>query len=98
MEVILQRDGTRHETSTPYSSYMIGKVEQQHLSHTEMIKALLHTAGMHLRYWSLAAGAATHILNRVPCHALQGKIPYEMWTGNPPDLSHIYEVIWVSSI
>jgi hypothetical protein len=28
MEMILQRDGACHETSTPYSSYMIRKVER----------------------------------------------------------------------
>ena len=41
------------------------------------------------RFWAEALSTATDLCNRLPTNAVQDKTPYEPWTGNKPNVSHI---------
>ena len=48
--------------------------------------------------WDEVVMHAAYLRNCVPTHALNGKTPYEAWTGNKPDISHLRESgcdVWV---
>ena len=38
--------------------------------------------------WGEVVHTAIHTLNRCPTKAVEGKTPYEAWTGKKPNLSH----------
>jgi len=38
--------------------------------------------------WGAAVNTAIYILNRCPTKAVEGKTPYEAWTGRKPNISH----------
>lgn len=54
-----------------------------------MIRSLLKESGMPSCMWGEAARHAIYILNRLPTRALNGKTPYEAWSGKKPDLGHM---------
>lgn len=39
--------------------------------------------------WGEAARHTVYVLNRLPTRALNGKTPYEAWSGKRPNLEHI---------
>ena len=39
--------------------------------------------------WGKAVSTAIYILNRCPTKAVQGKTPFEAWSGRKPNISHI---------
>lgn len=43
------------------------------------------------RFWTEVVATANYIRNRCPTRTLQGKTPHEVWTGQPPNVSHIQE-------
>jgi len=48
--------------------------------------------------WDEVVMHAAYLQNHVPTHALNGKSPYEAWTGNKPDVLHFREFgcdVWV---
>ena len=39
--------------------------------------------------WGEAVSTAMYTLNRCPTKVVEGKTPYEVWTGKKPDISHL---------
>ena len=53
-----------------------------------MMRCMLHSAGLGPEYWSYALIHAVYIKNRLP-HTHIGKTPYEALTGTQPDLTNL---------
>ena len=52
---------------------------------------MLHSTGLSLGFWELAADAAVHTYNRSPTHVLGWQMPHELWTdGHIPDVSYFH--------
>lgn len=54
----------------------------------ERSRTMLTYSGLPLLYWKFAMSTATHISNRVPCSANDHRTPYQLWTGQLPDISY----------
>lgn len=54
-----------------------------------MVRCMLHSAGMDLRYWGEAFLYSVHIQNLSPTRGLEGKVPSHAWTNKKPDVSHL---------
>ena len=78
----------RHFTA-PYSPQQNGVVERRNRTVVAMARSLLKEKKIPGVMWGESARHAVYILNRLPTRALSGKTPYETWTGNKPDLSHL---------
>lgn len=48
-------------------------------------------SGLPGSFWAEAISTANYIRNRTPCSSLDGRTPYEVWTGRKPDVSHFRE-------
>ena len=55
----------------------------------ESIRSMLADSELPKRFWAEALSTATYLCNRSPINAVQDKTPYEAWTGNKPDVSHL---------
>ena len=75
-----------HDHSAPYCPEQMGRVERQNRTVIEMARSMLVGANL-LSLWGEAVKAAAQIRNRVPLARLDGKTPYETWTGQKPDVS-----------
>ncbi|CAB0001583.1 unnamed protein product [Nesidiocoris tenuis] len=85
----LKKEGIRHQTSVRYSSSQNGVVERAQRSIVEKARCMLADASLPKSYWAEAVNTAVYLNNRSPTKAVHDKTPFEAWTGNKPDLSHI---------
>jgi hypothetical protein len=51
--------------------------------------AMLQQAQLGVELWAEAVNTATYLYNRTPHTSLDGKTPYEAYTGNAPTLKHL---------
>jgi hypothetical protein len=84
-----ERNGIIHQTTVPYTSEQNGIAERAIAVYFEMVRCMLHSSRMDLRYWGEAFLYAIHIRNLSPTSGLEGKVPYHAWTGRKPDVSHL---------
>src|SRR6202166_5390975 len=75
------------ETSAPYSPSQNGVAERFNRTLIELIRAMLIAKGLPSFLWDEAVSHAAYIQNQSPIQALNGKTPYEAWSGKKPDVS-----------
>ena len=86
-----QSKGIRIETTAPNSPAQNGIAERLNRTLVESTRAMLLARGLPKYFWPEAVSYATHVKNRVPHAALKGKTPYQVLTGQKPDLSGFRE-------
>src|ERR1700742_1727402 len=84
-----RRNGVIHQTTAPYSPEQNGLAERTITVYFEMVRCMLHSSGMDLRYWGEAFMYAVHIRNLSPTRRLPDRVPIHAWTGSKPDVSHL---------
>jgi transposase InsO family protein len=84
-----RRNGVIHQTAVPYGREQNGLAERTIAVYFEMVRCMLHSSGMDLRYWGEAFMYAVHIQNLSPTRRLPDKVPIHAWTGQKPDVSHL---------
>ncbi|KAJ3557795.1 hypothetical protein NP233_g11654 [Leucocoprinus birnbaumii] len=89
MDKFCKTNGIIHETTNPYHPEQNGIAERAIAIFLEMMRSMLHTAEIDLRYWGEAFMYAVHIRSLTPTSGLEGLVPYEAWTGRKPDVSHL---------
>ena len=55
-----------HERTPPYSPQSNGIAERKNHTLTDLVNAMLETAGLSKEWWDEAILTACHVLNRVP--------------------------------
>ena len=80
--------GIVHQTTAPYSPQQNGVAERKNRSIIEMARCLIMDAGLAKKYWGEAVNTAVYLQNRLPTRDFT-KTPYEIWTGEKPNLAHI---------
>ncbi|KAJ9536138.1 hypothetical protein OSB04_un000681 [Centaurea solstitialis] len=70
----------RHYT-TPGDPQSNGVAERMNRTLLEKVRCMLLTSGFPKSFWAEALNTAVHIVNRLPCSAIGGKIPEEVWRG-----------------
>ena len=82
-----QEHGIIHERTPPYSPQSNGVAERKNRTLTDLVNAMLDTAGLSKAWWGEALLTSCHVLNRVP-NKNKEKTPYEEWSGRKPSLSY----------
>jgi len=81
-------NGVIHETTPPYSPQSNGVAERKNRTITDLVNAMVDTAGFYKAWWGEAVLTVNHVLNRVPTRNSE-KTPYEGWKGRKPSLSDL---------
>jgi len=89
MTQFCQKNGIIHETTISYLPEQNGIAERVIAIFFEMVRCMLWSAGVDLRYWGEAFMYAVHIRSLTLTSRLKGIVPYEAWTGRKADVSHL---------
>ncbi|KAG3232401.1 hypothetical protein PI124_g22516 [Phytophthora idaei] len=84
----LRQEGIVHQTGVPYSPQQNGLAKRMNRTLVEKARAMLHYNAVELRWWTEAINCAAYLVNRLPT-AAHKETPYERWTGEIPDFSHL---------
>lgn len=78
----------KQEFCVPYSPEQNGAIERSMRTVKESARSMLLESGLDTKLWAEAVSTAVHVVNRVPSiHS--SKSPYEMITGNMPELGNL---------
>jgi transposase InsO family protein len=80
--------GIIHERTPPYSPECNGIAERKNRTLTDLVDAMLETAGLYKEWWGEAILTACHVLNRVPTKNKE-ITPFEEWFKNKVNLSYL---------
>ena len=81
--IFCKKEGiSRHFTvrDTPQQN---GVVERMNRTLLDKVRCMLSNAGLGKQFWAEAVMYASHLINRLPSVALNGKTPLEVWSGKP---------------
>ena len=82
------KHGIIHERTPPYSPQSNRITERKNHTLTDLVNAILETAGLSKEWWGEAILTACHVLNRVPTKNKQ-ITPFEEWEKNRLNLSYL---------
>nr|ABA98225.1 retrotransposon protein, putative, Ty1-copia subclass [Oryza sativa Japonica Group] len=80
--------GIIHERMPPYSPQSNGVAERKNCTLTEMVNAMLDTAGLSKEWWGEAVLTACHVLNKIPMKHKE-VTPFEEWERKKLNLSYL---------
>nr|ABA96226.1 retrotransposon protein, putative, Ty1-copia subclass [Oryza sativa Japonica Group] len=80
--------GIIHEMTPPYSPQSNGVAERKNRTLTEMVNAMLDTAGLSKEWWGEAVLTASHVLNKIPMKHKE-VTPFEEWERKKLNLSYL---------
>nr|ABB46939.2 retrotransposon protein, putative, Ty1-copia subclass, expressed [Oryza sativa Japonica Group] len=78
-----------HERTPPYSPQSNGVAERKNRTLTEMVNAMLDTAGFSKEWWGEAILTVCHVLNRIPTKHKE-VTPFKEWERKKLNLSHLH--------
>ena len=83
-----------HERTSPYSPQSNGIAERKNRTVTDLVNAMLETAGLSKQWWGEAIFTACHVLNRVPTKNKE-ITPFEEWEKKKLiSLIYKHRVVW----
>jgi hypothetical protein len=88
VEVHLDEEGINHEFLAPYTPQQNGVTERKNRTLIEMARTTLDEYKTPNRFWAEAVNTTCHATNRLYLHKLLKKTPYELLTGNNPNVSY----------
>ena len=80
--------GIIHERTPPFSPQSNGIAERKNRTLTDLVNAMLSTAGLSKAWWGEAILTACHVLNRVPTKNKE-ITPFEEWEKRRVNLSYL---------
>jgi len=83
-------NGIIYETTNPYQPEHNSIAEWAITIFLKIMWSMLHSANLDLHYWGEAFLYAVHIQFLTVTVGLEGKVPYEAWTGCKPNISHVW--------
>ncbi|KAK1614490.1 hypothetical protein QYE76_020007, partial [Lolium multiflorum] len=88
MQEFVDDEGIKHEFSAPYTPQQNGVVERKNRTIIEMARTMLSEFNSPHNFWGEAISTAVHYSNRLFLRPLHNKTPYELLTGNKPNVMY----------
>ncbi|GBP49905.1 Retrovirus-related Pol polyprotein from transposon TNT 1-94 [Eumeta japonica] len=85
----LKQQGIIHQRTNAYTPEQNGVCERMNRSLVEKARCLIFDASLHKKFWAEAMHTSVYLRNRSVVTGLNDMTPYEVWTGNKPNLSHV---------
>ncbi|KAK1695005.1 hypothetical protein QYE76_011702 [Lolium multiflorum] len=89
MREFVDDEGIKHEFSAPYTPQQNGVVETKNRTIIKMARTMLSEFKSPHKFWGEAISTDVHYSNRLFLHPLHNKTPYELLTGNKPNVMYI---------
>ena len=89
MQEFVDDEGIKHEFSAPYTPQQNGVVERKNRTIIEMARTMLSEFKSPHNFWGESISTAVHYSNRLFLRPLHNKTPYELLTGNKPNVMYI---------
>lgn len=80
----LKAEGIIHQLSVEYTPQQNGIAKQKNRILVEMARCIMLQGNLPQSLWAEAIYSAMYLQNRCATKTLNGKIPYEAWTGRKP--------------
>ncbi|XP_077228565.1 uncharacterized protein LOC143861537 [Tasmannia lanceolata] len=80
--------GIKRQLTASYTPQQNGVVEWKNRTFVEAARSMLKDKGLPNDYWAEAVATAVYLCNRAPTKVVQGKTPYEGWSGRKPNVSN----------
>ena len=80
----LKSNGIRRRLTVPHTPQQNGIAERKKRTLVEMARCMMRQAGSFPAFWAEAINTACYVRNRCPTSALDGGIPFTVWTGKIP--------------
>ena len=82
--------GILHETTTPHTPQQNGVAERYNRTLMDMVRSMMHGAGLKKHFWGEAIQTANYLRNRAPTRGLKESItPYEAYSGKKPNVENL---------
>jgi hypothetical protein len=88
VEDYLDQEGIKHEFSAPYTPQQNGVAERKNKTLIKSARTMLDEYKTSDHFWAEAINTTCHVVNRLYLHQLLKKTPYEILTGNKPNVSY----------
>jgi transposase InsO family protein len=88
VEDYLDEEGIKHEFLAHYTPQQNGETERKNRTLIEMARTMLDEYKTSNQSWAEAVNTACHASNRLYIHKLLKKTPYDLLTGNKPNVSY----------
>jgi transposase InsO family protein len=88
MDEFFQDAGIKHEFSVPYTSQQNGVVERKNLTFIGMARTMIDEFKSPYHFWGESFSTTVHYVNQLFLHPLHNKTPYELITGNKPNVMY----------
>ena len=88
-ELYLKKDGVAHQRTISKTPEQNGVAERMNRTLVEMVRSMLSESNLPKKFWAEALATATYLRNRCPTKAVDGKTPYEVWSGEKPNVQHL---------
>lgn len=83
---LLEDNGVIHETTVPYTPEQNGKAERDMRTIVEAARTMIQAKRLKKDMWAEAVNTTVYVLNRTSKSTVQGKTPFEVWTGKSFDI------------
>ena len=90
--------GIEINLTAPSSSAQNGVAERMNRTLVELARAMINARQLPMFLWEMAVLYAAYVRNRTHTKAVTGKTPYETWTNERPNVSHLREFgvpVWI---
>ena len=84
--------GIDHQRTAPYMSAHNGRAERLHRTLLGKARAMCLSCNAPASFWAEFNATAAYLTNLTSSSSLNGRTPYEFWTGRVPSLSHLREI------
>ena len=82
VEELCDDKGIKHEFSSKYTPEQNGLVERKNRTLIDMARSMLSEYNISDCFWAEAINTACHASNRLYCHRIHDKTPYELLVGS----------------
>lgn len=84
--------GVDHQCTAPYMSAQNGHAECLHQTLLGKAQAICLSCNAPPSFWDKFCAISAYLSNLTALSSLNGRMPYEVWTGCIPSLSHLWEI------
>jgi transposase InsO family protein len=80
--------GIRHQFLAKYTPQSIGLVERKNRTLIDMARSMLSKYNVSHSFWAKAINIGCYYSNRLYCHPMMEKTPYELLNGRKPNIAY----------